>query len=244
MQRLRAPCATCLFGSGRCRCCGGCRSYWCSSLGFLVLGLLGCALCFACFALGLHFIMLGLFGLGLVFGVLLFRGFRCLCGSGCCRGGRCCGCCSRCLGKSAKRGDNQSSSDQRLFQHIQFPCMANLPWVLNPRGLRAVYRRCVNLCKAASTVPRSDTFKLSTLPPTPEVLYARRMGFGWIRCRFGHRCCSCQKAAVNNGQPSITRVRVRGCADITLRNGEWAKPLCSRAAEAASGNPNASPPDF
>jgi hypothetical protein len=161
MQRLRAPCATCLFGSGRCWCCGGCRSCWCSSLGFLVLGLLGCALGFACFVLGLHFLMLGLFGLGigLVFGVLLFRGFRCLCGSGCCRGGRCCGGRSRCLGKSAKRGDNQSSSDQRLFQHIQFPCMANLPWVLNPPGLRAVYRRCVNLCKATWSAPQAKRLR-------------------------------------------------------------------------------------
>lgn len=162
MQRLRAPCATCLFGSGRCWCCGGCRSSWCSGLGFLVLGLLGCALCFACFALGLHFLMLGLFGLGigLVFGVLLFRGFRCLCGSGCCRGGRCCGGRSRCLGKSAKRGDNQSSSDQRLFQHIQFPCMANLPWVLNPRGLCAVYRCCVNLCKATWSAPQAKRLRV------------------------------------------------------------------------------------
>lgn len=160
MQRLRAPCATCLFGSGRCWCCGGCRSSWFSSFGFLVLGLFGCTLRFARFALGLHFLMLGLFGLGLVFGVLLFRGFRCLCGSGCCRGGRCCGCCSRCLGKSAKRGDNQSSSDQRLFQHIQFQCMANLPWVLNLPGPRAVYRRCVNLCKATWSAPQGKRLRV------------------------------------------------------------------------------------
>lgn len=142
-----------LLGSGRRRSgCGGCRSCRCSGLGFLVFGLLGCAFCLACFVLGFHFFMLRLLGFGFVFGVLLFRGFRGLCGSGCCRGGRCCGCRSRCLGKSAKRGDNQSSSDQRLFQHIQFQCMANLPWVLNPCGPRAVYRRCVNLCKAATAL--------------------------------------------------------------------------------------------
>jgi hypothetical protein len=141
MQQRIAPGAACLFGSGRRRCC---RSSWCGSLGFLVLGLLGSTLGFTRFALGFHFFMLGLFGfgIGLVFGVLLFRSFWCLCWSGC-------------LGKSAKRGDNQSSSDQRLFQHIQFPCMANLPWVLNPRGPRAVYRRCVNLCKATRSAPQA-----------------------------------------------------------------------------------------
>ena len=220
MQRLRAPCATYLFGSGRSWCCGGCRSSWCSSLGFLVLGLLGCALGFACFALGLHFLMLGLFGFGicLVFGVLLFRGFRCLCGSGCCRGGRCCGGRSWCLGKSAKRGDNQSSSDQRLFQHIQFPCMANLPWVLNSRGLRAVYRRCVNLCKATWSAPMFDTSKLSTLPPKLEVLYARRMGFGWTGCRFGHCCRACQKAARNDGHALIGSTCGIGCAGLIARH--------------------------